>query len=122
MALALLAALCAGPSGATGVLHPADDTDCRLPLSDGADSGSRVAAAPSDTDLHCPTCHLLRSVRWGMSTSVAPGVVPECAVDLTVGSEGPVATEPLLAAPGRAPPRGSGATDHVGSVRSSHVS
>jgi len=65
LALWLVTAFLVGPLGLAGVLHSFDDDRCE-PVR--GPSAARVAAgggsgAEDPTD-HCPTCHLLRSLRW----------------------------------------------------------
>jgi hypothetical protein len=107
-ALALLAALVAGPAGIAGILHPLDDLEC-APFDESATSPSapRLTASSlpaSADDLHCPTCHLLRGMRWSVSVTPASGVVPQAEPAISYAGATPRADRGQPTTPSRAPP------------------
>jgi len=63
----LLVAVVGGPAGLAGTLHEADDLAC-APGS--GDLQERIGVAQAEAS-HCPTCHLVRSLRFGIAEDVA---------------------------------------------------
>ncbi len=104
LVLALLAALVLGPAGVGGVLHPADDPACDVPPArDAGFHGRALVSAGLDTS-HCQACHLLRSVRWGISTTGTPLLAPNAQVIVSRIDSARVADNTPLAPSGRSPP------------------
>jgi hypothetical protein len=102
-ALALLAIVAAGPSGVAGLLHPFDDIEC-APISP---EGARTFTGPpssSDDELHCPTCHLLRSVRWSLSVDASVGLVHATAASDVPADRIAVLLDRHAGTRGRSPP------------------
>jgi hypothetical protein len=103
-ALALLAIVASGPAGVAGLLHPFDDIECAPISPRGAQSLDVPSPSPSGDNPHCPTCHLLRSVRWSVSVDASVGFVPA-----SVAAEAPAAQAAVLldrhaSTGGRSPP------------------
>jgi hypothetical protein len=104
LVFAVLVAVSVGPTGIGGVLHPFDDFAC-LPV--GAERTPTLSTATSPTldgDLHCITCHLIRGMRWGLSSSAAPSVRDQPAAPHFVAPQSDHSHDPQAALPGRSPP------------------
>jgi hypothetical protein len=99
LALTLLVATIGGPAGVLSAFHPFDDLAC-LPF-----SGDRPTALVEEgSDFHCPTCHLLRSVRWSLSVVPDAGVAVQVVHALPVPAPA-IGSDPAhLAIRGRSPP------------------
>lgn len=104
LALALLTALVLGPAGVGGVLHPADDPACDVRSARGSGFHDRTLSSPGPDTAHCQACHLLRSVRWGISASTALLAAPQAHVVVSRIDPTQVADSSPLAHPGRSPP------------------
>ncbi|MGE3844736.1 MAG: hypothetical protein AB7I50_24490 [Vicinamibacterales bacterium] len=99
-AVVLLAAVVGGPAGLAGTLHEADDVAC---APGAADTQQRVGV-PQDEASHCPTCHLLRSLRFGLAEDLEP-LATALRASAEVADRISVAVDaPLPLAPGRSPP------------------
>jgi hypothetical protein len=102
--LALLLALIAGPTGLAGVLHPYDDVEYRSSSPAGPSVVCQAVGAAGEPDVHCPTCHLLRSVRWGVSATAAPGLVPQAMLAGPWLVQAIPLADPQFTQSGRSPP------------------
>lgn len=103
--LALLAALVFGPAGAGAVFHDADDAACApREVSGGLGMRGPALTAPTAARFHCAVCHLLRSIRWGLSAAPALPLTTHIAVAMSRIDPIPVADGTHLATPGRSPP------------------
>lgn len=102
LAVFLLAALFGGPAGMAGTLHPADDLAC-APIDDaGTEQGAFTTVQVENA--HCPTCHLLRSLRFGVTADLAPVLVALVSVAVCGDSITSPVCDPLPTTPGRSPP------------------
>lgn len=104
LALALLVALFAGPSGIAGVLHPFDDVEYRQASATDGEHSCQLIGADQEPEAHCPICHLLRSVRWGLSVVPLPGFVPQALAPLALAVNTAATHGQQLTIPGRSPP------------------
>jgi hypothetical protein len=103
LGLVLLVALCAGPTGIAAVLHPLDDVEYRTATAT-PDGSCSMLAAPEEPGAHCPTCHLIRGVRWGVSASPVPGIAPQAFVPLAGATDTLPSLSLQFTTPGRSPP------------------